>query len=135
MSRIVLLGGMLAILVAAGATTLRFITIKPEGAPQQLVDSPERKPAGAPARLLLEIEVGELLPGAVLHDECGADVLDGARRREAARRWHRLTMPRNGPQRVEMNSRSAVIKTPDFSAASILSPLTGPSLSGWGQTI
>jgi hypothetical protein len=41
MSRIVLLGGMLAILAAAGATTLTFMTIKPEGAPQQLVDLPE----------------------------------------------------------------------------------------------
>jgi hypothetical protein len=41
MSRIVLLGGMLVVLAVAGATTLTFMTSKPEKAPQQLVDSPE----------------------------------------------------------------------------------------------
>jgi hypothetical protein len=41
MSRIILLIGMLAVLVAAGATTLAFKTIKPEAA-QQGADRPAR---------------------------------------------------------------------------------------------
>jgi hypothetical protein len=43
---------------------------------------------GLPARLLLRIEIAELLPAAVLHDEAGAGVLDGPRRREAAGKVH-----------------------------------------------
>jgi len=44
--------------------------------------------------------------------------------------------PRNGPQRVEMNSWSSVIKTLGrASQCRPPSPFTGPSLSGWGQTI
>jgi hypothetical protein len=38
----------------------------------------------ATAGLILEIEVSERRPDAVLHDEAGAVVLDGPRRREAA---------------------------------------------------
>jgi hypothetical protein len=39
----------------------------------------------SPARLILEIDIGEPLPGAVRHDEGGANILDCPRRREAAR--------------------------------------------------
>jgi hypothetical protein len=39
--------------------------------------------AASPPRLLLIINVAELLPGAVRHHESGADVLDRPRRREA----------------------------------------------------
>jgi hypothetical protein len=35
------------------------------------------------ARLVLVIDVSELLPGAVLHDEAGANILNGPGRREA----------------------------------------------------
>ena len=44
---------------------------------------------GSPARLFLEIEVAELLAVGVLHNECGADVLNRPGRREAAQ----LTLP------------------------------------------
>jgi hypothetical protein len=40
-----------------------------------------RRPA---PRLLLEIDVGERLPGGVADDEAGVGLLDGSRRREAA---------------------------------------------------
>ena len=36
-----------------------------------------------PSRLILEIDIRELLSGAVLHDEGGADIFDSPRRREA----------------------------------------------------
>jgi hypothetical protein len=38
----------------------------------------------SPPRLFLEIDVGELLPGAVLHDERGANILECGKRREMA---------------------------------------------------
>jgi hypothetical protein len=38
----------------------------------------------SPTRLILEIDVGELLAGAVPHDEGGTNILDGPRGREAA---------------------------------------------------
>ena len=38
----------------------------------------------ASARLVLEIDIRERLPGAVFYDEGCTDVLDGPRRREAA---------------------------------------------------
>jgi hypothetical protein len=49
----------------------------------------EQLGCGSPTRLILEIDMGELLPGAVRHDECptlnvSANVLDRPRRREAA---------------------------------------------------
>jgi hypothetical protein len=45
----------------------------------------DRRPAAVPAAwLFVVIEIAELLPGAVLHDTGGADVLDRPRRREAA---------------------------------------------------
>jgi len=40
----------------------------------------------APARLLLEIDIRERLPGMILHDEAGIGLLDGPGRREAAGR-------------------------------------------------
>jgi len=45
MSRIILLGGMLAILAAAGATTLAFKTIKPEVAQQRAAPAEPIDPA------------------------------------------------------------------------------------------
>ncbi len=40
-------------------------------------------------RLFLEVDVGQLLSGAVLHDEAGFQFLDGPGRRETAfRHWH-----------------------------------------------
>ena len=44
----------------------------------------------APARLLLEIDVGERLPVAIANDEAGVGLLDGPGRREAARRPKRV---------------------------------------------
>jgi len=38
----------------------------------------------SPAGLLLEIDIGELLASAVLHDEGSTNILDGPGRREAA---------------------------------------------------
>ena len=38
----------------------------------------------SPPRLILEIDIGELLPGAVRHDEGATNILDGPKRREAA---------------------------------------------------
>ena len=37
-------------------------------------------------RLILEIDIGELLPGTVAYDKTGVQFLDGPRRREAAGR-------------------------------------------------
>ena len=39
--------------------------------------------ARTPARLILEIDIGQFLPGVVLHDEAGVHFLDGPGRREA----------------------------------------------------
>ena len=43
----------------------------------------------SPAGLLLEIDIGERQAAVILHDEAGVRLLDGPRRREAARgpRW------------------------------------------------
>ena len=38
----------------------------------------------SPAGLILEIDIGQLLPGAVSHGKAGVQFLDGPRRREAA---------------------------------------------------
>ena len=45
MHRIILLGGMLAILAAAGATTLSFMTIKPEAVVQRATPAEPVDPA------------------------------------------------------------------------------------------
>jgi hypothetical protein len=39
-------------------------------------------------RLILEIDIGELLPGTVAYDKTGVQFLDGPRRREAAEGGH-----------------------------------------------
>jgi hypothetical protein len=54
----------------------------------------------SPSRLVLEIDIGELLPGAVLHDEAGVvEFFDRPRRREAAGGAMRCNL------RHEMNNR------------------------------
>jgi len=45
MSRIILFGGMLALLAAAGATSLAFTSIKPEAAPQRAAPAEPIEPA------------------------------------------------------------------------------------------
>jgi hypothetical protein len=43
----------------------------------------------SPAGFILEIDIRELLAGAVLHGKGRADILDSPRRREAASRGHK----------------------------------------------
>jgi hypothetical protein len=51
--------------------------------PQRLITRQQLR-RRAPAGLFLVIDLGQLLSGAVCHDEGSIDVLDGPRRREAA---------------------------------------------------
>jgi hypothetical protein len=50
---------------------------------------------------LLEIDIGQLLPGAVDYDLAGVQFFDGPRRREAARGGHQVLVPMRYPGTIK----------------------------------